>query len=305
MYNHEIFIFSKSIPNLFIDNISEQEYLNSEYNIPNDEESSINPVNGFVNYFNMNTNLYLVEHSDSSNLNFPEKAVHQDFNSIFTNTFSNNIFVNEKDDNKNEFHLIKTLSNHENQEPSYDCLNIKTKRTKKPLFYVDNDSDKFGNNIKEISGRKDNLRSKILRQFFQNVIYKWITNKDPEKKDKLNSKKLEEYIKSLKSKKSKKLSEIYEFSELKKDEIIKIKLNFTLEQVFKCFAKPDEERSDILSFHLKQMQISSCINEDEFFSGLNVHKYINWLIKKGSSPTKIHKVLENILNEFDDSGSLK
>ena len=43
------------------------------------------------------------------------------------------------------------------------------------------------------------------------------------------------------------------------------------------------------------------ISCDEFFFILDKQNYINWLIKKGSSPKKVYKVLENILKELGDS----
>lgn len=295
---------NQNSPKLSIQNLLEQDNQNSEYNIfDNDDESSIISAIKFGNNFNMNKNLYYIERqSESPIFNFFEKSTSQEFNSIFSNTFPNNISLQEEENDEKEVHLLKKNSKEikiKKDDPSHDFLNHKTKREKKCLFYVDNNSDKYGNNLKDISGRKDNLRSKIIRQFIQNIVYKWITNKDPEKKDKLKS--IGDYIKSFKHKKSVKLSEIYKFSEVKIDEIIKIKLNFTLEQAFKCFSKSNQERVNILSSNLRQMEISSNINEDEFFSRLDKQNYINWLIKKGSSPKKVYKVLENILKELGDS----
>ena len=308
MQRQETSTFSKQkivFPNIFIHKLSKTEFQNMECELPNDiDEISFLSDSEFGNNFNMNDEYY-IEHPESLNF-FPyEKSTKSGFNSAFTYTFSYKSNSDEKEEDENEVHLIKKKSE-EIEETSANkstnhLLNKKTETNQKDLFYVDNGNDKFGNTLKDISGRKDNLRSKIKRHFIQNIVYKWITNKEPEKKDKLKSKQIQDFIKSFNNHKTKKLSEIYNIPNYKNDEIIKIKLNFTLEQVFKCFSNPIEERTRILSSILEKFQPSINIDEEAFFAGLNKQKYFNWLIKNGSALNKVNQVFEKISMEFSDS----
>ena len=300
-YSKQLFSF----PNIFVHKLSKTEFQNAEFDIPFDnDELSVLSESEFGKNFNMNDDFCFIEHSGQLNLFSLDRSTKSDFNSAFSNTFTNKSNEEEKEDYDNEVHIIKKKSREirdKTNESTNDLLNKKVKRNQRDLFYVDNGNDKFGNNLKDVSGRKDNLKSKIKRHFIQNILFKWIINREPEKKEKLKSKKLQEYIKSFKNHKDKKLSEIYNIPEIQIDETIKIKLNFTLEQAFKCFSNTKEERKSILSSILEESQSSIKIDEETFFSGLNKLKYFNWLIKNGSAQNKVYQVFDKIANEFGDS----
>ena len=94
---------NQNSPKLSCQSLLEQDNQNSEYNIfDNDDESSIISAIKFGNNFNMNKNLYYIERqSESPIFNFFEKSTSQEFNSIFSNTFPNNISLQEEENDEN------------------------------------------------------------------------------------------------------------------------------------------------------------------------------------------------------------
>ena len=105
-----------------------------------------------------------------------------------TNENKSKIEINESTkDLNNENQNVKKESN-SNKKSKINKINrnylfkvLKIKR------YLSEDiSIKIGNSLKIKSLRKDNIRNKIIRNFIQDIIPKWVGNIKTKKKDKLN-----------------------------------------------------------------------------------------------------------------------
>ena len=217
--------------------------------------------------------------------------------------------INKNDDKKDNninsinIEIKKDADNNgdenKNNDKNLSFININNS-TQYPIFSVNTISSNTGNKLvnKRISFRIQNQKSKIVRNFIQEVIPDWIYGDKPKKKDKINRNNI---INNFKQNKKLKLSDIY-IKDIKSDLIKKditlinsiifqnemnksdymfksIKYEFTLEEAFLCFESEDiSKRKKILSNVLERLNVNNLIDENLFFEGLdNKVSYINGL----------------------------
>ena len=211
----------------------------------------------------------------------------------------------KKDNNINSINIEikkdadKIGDENKNNDKNLSFININNS-TQYPIFSVNTISSNTGNKLvnKRISFRIQNQKSKIVRNFIQEVIPDWIYGDKPKKKDKINRNNI---INNFKQNKNLKLSGIYikdNKSDLIKKDITlinsiifqnemnksdymfkSIKYEFTLEEAFLCFESEDiSKRKKILSNVLERLNVNNLIDENLFFEGLdNRVSYINGL----------------------------
>ena len=217
--------------------------------------------------------------------------------------------INKNDDKKDNninsinIEIKKDADNigdeNKNNDKNLSFININNS-TQYPIFSVNTISSNTGNKLvnKRISFRIQNQKSKIVRNFIQEVIPDWIYGDKPKKKDKINRNNI---INNFKQNKKLKLSDIY-IKDIKSDLIKKditlinsiifqnemnksdymfksIKYEFTLKEAFLCFESEDiSKRKKILSNVLERLNVNNLIDENLFFEGLdNKVSYINGL----------------------------
>jgi hypothetical protein len=217
--------------------------------------------------------------------------------------------INKNDDKKDNninsinIEIKKDADNigdeNKNNDKNLSFININNS-TQYPIFSVNTISSNTGNKLvnKRISFRIQNQKSKIVRNFIQEVIPDWIYGDKPKKKDKINRNNI---INNFKLNKKLKLSDIY-IKDIKSDLIKKditlinsiifqnemnksdykfesIKYEFTLKEAFLCFESEDiSKRKKILSNVLERLNVNNLIDENLFFEGLdNKVSYINGL----------------------------
>ena len=217
--------------------------------------------------------------------------------------------INKNDDKKDNninsinIEIKKDADNigdeNKNNDKNLSFININNS-TQYPIFSVNTISSNTGNKLvnKRISFRIQNQKSKIVRNFIQEVIPDWIYGDKPKKKDKINRNNI---INNFKLNKKLKLSDIY-IKDIKSDLIKKditlinsiifqnemnksdymfksIKYEFTLKEAFLCFESEDiSKRKKILSNVLERLNVNNLIDENLFFEGLdNRVSYINGL----------------------------
>ena len=211
----------------------------------------------------------------------------------------------KKDNNINSINIEikkdadKIGDENKNNDKNLSFININNS-TQYPIFSVNTISSNTGNKLvnKRISFRIQNQKSKIVRNFIQEIIPDWIYGDKPKKKDKINRNNI---INNFKLNKKLKLSDIY-IKDIKSDLIKKditlinsiifqnemnksdymfksIKYEFTLKEAFLCFESEDiSKRKKILSNVLERLNVNNLIDENLFFEGLdNKVSYINGL----------------------------
>ena len=211
----------------------------------------------------------------------------------------------KKDNNINSINIEikkdadKIGDENKNNDKNLSFININNS-TQYPIFSVNTISSNTGNKLvnKRISFRIQNQKSKIVRNFIQEIIPDWIYGDKPKKKDKINRNNI---INNFKQNKKLKLSDIY-IKDIKSDLIKKditlinsiifqnemnksdymfksIKYEFTLKEAFLCFESEDiSKRKKILSNVLERLNVNNLIDENLFFEGLdNRVSYINGL----------------------------
>lgn len=297
---------------------------NNDHNSENNEIcSNINE-----NFNNYKQNLIFLEKTDS--FHFLEHYSEEEITKGMKRAFSaNNIYGDEeenfekKEDKNTEVkqkdyeqdignnNIKKIMSfeqknNKNNKRPkkkiSTKNLNIKRK---KPIFKTTNSSYQFGNNLSNKSFRVSNLKSKTLRNFIQEIIPFWITGKIPKKCEKLN---VDKIINDYKNPdyKSMKISEfLNKYIKVPNpfvDEIIKIKLEFTLREAFLCFAKETLNKKILLNVLDRLKLKGKEIDGKLFFQGLDKKAmYINSLIEKEKDYINMQKALSQLIKEFEIS----
>ena len=220
-----------------------------------------------------------------------EKEINKNDDKKDNNINSINIEIKKDADNNGD--------ENKNNDKNLSFININNS-TQYPIFSVNTISSNTGNKLvnKRISFRIQNQKSKIVRNFIQEVIPDWIYGDKPKKKDKINRNNI---INNFKQNKNLKLSGIYikdNKSDLIKKDITlinsiifqnemnksdymfkSIKYEFTLEEAFLCFESEDiSKRKKILSNVLERLNVNNLIDENLFFEGLdNRVSYINGL----------------------------
>ena len=233
----------------------------------------------------------------------------------------------KKDNNINSINIEikkdadKIGDENKNNDKNLSFININNS-TQYPIFSVNTISSNTGNKLvnKRISFRIQNKKSKIVRNFIQEVIPDWIYGDKPKKKDKINRNNI---INNFKQNKKLKLSDIY-IKDIKSDLIKKditlinsiifqnemnksdyifksIKYEFTLEEAFLCFESEDiSKRKKILSNVLERLNVNNLIDENLFFEGLdNKVSYINGLeLNNEKYYDHYYKAFEEIIKDL-------
>ena len=233
----------------------------------------------------------------------------------------------KKDNNINSINIEikkdadKIGDENKNNDKNLSFININNS-TQYPIFSVNTISSNTGNKLvnKRISFRIQNQKSKIVRNFIQEVIPDWIYGDKPKKKDKINRNNI---INNFKQNKNLKLSGIYikdNKSDLIKKDITlinsiifqnemnksdymfkSIKYEFTLEEAFLCFESEDiSKRKKILSNVLERLNVNNLIDENLFFEGLdNKVSYINGLeLNNEKYYDHYYKAFEEIIKDL-------
>ena len=239
--------------------------------------------------------------------------------------------INKNDDKKDNninsinIEIKKDADNigdeNKNNDKNLSFININNS-TQYPIFSVNTISSNTGNKLvnKRISFRIQNKKSKIVRNFIQEVIPDWIYGDKPKKKDKINRNNI---INNFKLNKKLKLSDIY-IKDIKSDLIKKditlinsiifqnemnksdymfksIKYEFTLKEAFLCFESEDiSKRKKILSNVLERLNVNNLIDENLFFEGLdNRVSYINGLeLNNEKYYDHYYKAFEEIIKDL-------
>ena len=233
----------------------------------------------------------------------------------------------KKDNNINSINIEikkdadKIGDENKNNDKNLSFININNS-TQYQIFSVKTISSNTGNKMinKRISFRIQNKKSKILRNFIQEVIPSWIYGDKPKKKDKINRNNI---INNFKLNKKLKLSDIY-IKDIKSDLIKKditlinsiifqndmnksdymfksIKYEFTLKEAFLCFESEDiSKRKKILSNVLERLNVNNLIDENLFFEGLdNRVSYINGLeLNNEKYYDHYYKAFEEIIKDL-------
>ena len=207
----------------------------------------------------------------------------------------------------NNDRIIDQQTNKNNKRHKYKIApkNINKKR-KKPIFFrTINCYIQFGNKLLVKNFRVPNLKNKTLRILTQEIIPFWVTGVKPNKYQKLNvnyiinNYKNPEY-KSMKI--SKFISKKIEIpNDIDKD-IINIKLSFTLQEAFLCFAKETSCKEILLSVLTRLGLENKIIDINKFFSGLDTkNMYINGLAEREKEYKNLLKAFSQLLEEFNNA----
>ncbi len=207
----------------------------------------------------------------------------------------------------NNDRIIDQQTNKNNKRHKYKIApkNINKKR-KKPIFFrTINCYIQFGNKLLVKNFRVPNLKNKTLRILTQEIIPFWVTGVKPNKYQKLNvnyiinNYKNPEY-KSMKI--SKFISKKIEIpNDIDKD-IINIKLSFTLQEAFLCFAKETSSKEILLSVLTRLGLENKIIDINKFFSGLDTkNMYINGLAEREKEYKNLLKAFSQLLEEFNNA----
>ena len=206
-----------------------------------------------------------------------------------------NILNNDQQANKNnKRHKYKI-------EPK----NINKKRKKPTFFRTINYYIQFGNKLLVKNFRVPNLKNKTLRILTQEIIPFWVTGVKPNKYQKL---KVNHFINNYKNHefKSMKISKfISKKIEIPNDidkDFINIKLSFTLQEAFLCFAKETSSKEILLSVLTRLGLENKIIDINKFFSGLDTkNMYINGLAEREKEYKNLLKAFSQLLEEFNNA----
>ena len=207
----------------------------------------------------------------------------------------------------NNDRIIDQQTNKNNKRHKYKIApkNINKKR-KKPIFFrTINCYIQFGNKLLVKNFRVPNLKSKTLRIFIQEIIPFWVTGVKPNKYQKL---KVNHFINNYKNHefKSMKISKfISKKIEIPNDidkDFINIKLSFTLQEAFLCFAKETSSKEILLSVLTRLGLENKIIDINKFFSGLDTkNMYINGLAEREKEYKNLLKAFSQLLEEFNNA----
>ena len=210
--------------------------------------------------------------------------------------------INPKDD---DVILGKQKNKINKKHKKYITTKFLNKKRKKTIFFrTENRYIQFGNKLLIKNFRVPNIKSKTLRIFIQEIIPFWVTNAKPNKHKKLNVNKIINNYKNPEYKDMKIsdfISKIIEIHNNIDEDIISIKLQFTLKEAFLCFAKEISSK-EILRSVLDRLGLKNKrIDVNEFFVGLDTkNMYINGLAEKERDYNNILKAFSQLVEEFND-----
>ena len=264
-------------------------------------------------YINFDKNNYFYhEHMESNH--FSKKSIFpmEGFIGAFNQTFKDKKETDEAKDNlinkddKTTILFIMKDNRQDDLKNQENNITIKLdKKDNNKLFKTIKYSYKIGNKIsRRKSGRKQNIKTKIIRNLIQDIIPSWIKCIEPGKNNKLNK---NEIINNFKKNKGIKLSEIFKnqinrFNYAKKD-IIYIKLEFTLKEVFLCFVREElSQRKTILLNVLNRLGLDiASYDEKIFFNHLdNKNYYIEIKAEDMEETDKLEKAFSEIISDLSD-----
>ena len=207
----------------------------------------------------------------------------------------------------NNDRIIDQQTNKNNKRHKYKIApkNINKKR-KKPIFFrTINCYIQFGNKLLVKNFRVPNLKSKTLRIFIQEIIPFWVTGVKPNKYQKLKVNHLINNYKNHKFKSMKISKFISKKIEIPNDidkDFINIKLSFTLQEAFLCFAKETSSKEILLSVLTRLGLENKIIDINKFFSGLDTkNMYINGLAEREKEYKNLLKAFSQLLEEFNNA----
>ena len=274
-------------------------------------------------------NKEIFQKQDDENQSYDDKCINLGKNNYFchehmqTNYLNNNLFLSTKNfvdaykqtfNEQKETNEVKSnLTNKDIEDESHEdiksqdnnlIITINKKDTKK-IFETTKYSYKIGNKIsRRKSGRKQNIKAKILRNFIQDIIPSWIKCIKPGKNNKLNK---DEIINYFKKYKDIKLSEIFQnqinISNYTKEDINYIKLYFTLKEAFLCFeSRESSKRKDILLNVLNILKLDEAkYDQKNFFEDFDdVGCYIKRKAENGENLNKLEKAFSEIISDLSD-----
>lgn len=274
-------------------------------------------------------NKEIFQKQDDENQSYDDKCINLGKNNYFchehmqTNYLNNNLFLSTKNfvdaykqtfNEQKETNEVKSnLTNKDIEDESHEdiksqdnnlIITINKKDTKK-IFETTKYSYKIGNKIsRRKSGRKQNIKAKILRNFIQDIIPSWIKCIKPGKNNKLNK---DEIINYFKKYKNIKLSEIFQnqinISNYTKEDINYIKLYFTLKEAFLCFeSRESSKRKDILLNVLNILKLDEAkYDQKNFFEDFDdVGCYIKRKAENGENLNKLEKAFSEIISDLSD-----
>ena len=185
------------------------------------------------------------------------------------------------------------------------CITTKflNKKRKKTIFFrTENRETQFGNKLLIKNFRVPNIKSKTLRIFIQEIIPNWVTKVKPNKDQKLN---VNEIINNYKNHEYKDMkisdfiSKIIEIPNNIDEDIINIKLQFTLKEAFLCFAKETSSKEILRSVLARLGLKNKIIDINKFFIDLDTkNMYINGLAEKERDYNNILKAFSQLVEEF-------
>ena len=199
----------------------------------------------------------------------------------------------------------QTNKNNKRHKNKIAPKNINKKKKKHIFFRTINCYIQFGNKLLVKNFRVPNLKSKTLRIFIQEIIPFWVTGVKPNKYQKL---KINHFINNYKNHefKSMKISKfISKKIEIPNDidkDFINIKLSFTLQEAFLCFAKETSSKEILLSVLTRLGLENKIIDINKFFSGLDTkNMYINGLAEREKEYKNLLKAFSQLLEEFNNA----
>ena len=320
--------YSTSFSSPFISNtpINPYCYNNSEmyeqYNSYNQENNDIcsnlgENINNDEQHSNINEKKDLCEEiiyklfkptiNDKNIYDDEEEVIHNKMDKTTEIKKSNYIEDKKSINNLNKDGIFDQQTNKNNKRYKNKIAQKKiNKKRKKPIFFrTINCYIQFGNKLLVKNFRVPNLKSKTLRIFTQEIIPFWVTGVKPNKYQKLNINPLINNYKNPEYKYMKISKFISKKIEIPNDidkDFINIKLSFTLQEAFLCFAKETSSKEILLSVLSRLGLENKIIDINKFFSGLDTkNMYINGLAEREKEYKNLLKAFSQLLEEFSNT----